>query len=300
MKISVTGASGFVGRHLVQALTANGHTIVPVGRHDLQCGNVHLCHRLAGSDAVINLAGAPINRRWSETWKQQIRDSRIETTRLLVEAMGQLDRRPQLFISTSAIGAYDDRGHYTEADAPTADDFLGRLSRDWEYQAGKAQALGIRTLITRFGLVLGRDGGLMKQLLLPFRMGLGGPVGDGRQAFSWIHIQDLVRAQIHLMNDPDAAGVFNLCAPQPVSNRAFSRALGRALNRPAVIPVPPLLLKLVYGEGAEVMLSGQSVTSARLAEYGFRFLFDHIDAALEEIVSSPRPVHQANSREASR
>ncbi len=297
MKVAITGATGFIGRHLVQTLKASGHEVQPIGRHDLQQDSVHLRHRLAGSDAVINLAGAPINRRWSNAWKQEIRDSRINTTRLLVEAMGQLGRRPGLFISTSAIGAFDDRGHYTEEGTPNADDFLGQLSREWEQEAAKADKLGVRTLILRFGLVLGPDGGLMKQLLPPFRLGLGGPLGNGHQAFSWIHIDDLVRAQLHLMHLPEASGVFHLCAPQPLSNRAFSRALGRVLKRPAVIPVPPLLLKLAFGEGAEVMLSGQWVTSTRLPEFGFRFRYEDIDSALEEITGGGRPVQQENSGE---
>ena len=284
MKIAITGATGFVGGHLMQGLRRHGHTFVPVGRKELSRGPEHMARVIASCGAVINLAGAPIDRRWTEAYKQEIVSSRLETTKLLVETMRQLDNPPHTFISTSAIGAFDSLGEYKESDEPNADDFLGRLSRDWEAEARKAEEFEVRTLIFRFGLVLGHDGGMMKKLLIPFRLGLGGPVGDGQQQMSWIHVDDLIKAYQHTLTNRRLSGIFHLCAPQPVTNRDFAKALGSALNRPAFLPVPALALKLAYGEGAEVMTSGQRVISARLPESDFHFRFPDLDAALAEIV----------------
>jgi uncharacterized protein (TIGR01777 family) len=284
MKIAITGATGFVGDHLMQGLRRYGHTFVPLGRQELSRGTEHLARVIASCGAVINLAGAPIDRRWTEAYKQEIVSSRIETTRLLVETMRQLDAPPQTFISTSAIGAFDSRGEYKESDEANASDFLGQLSKDWETTAQEAEKLEVRTLIFRFGLVLGHDGGMMKKLLTPFRLGLGGPVGSGQQQMSWIHIDDLVEAYQHVLENRRLSGVFHLCAPNPVTNREFSKALGSALGRPALLPVPAFALKLAYGEGADVMTSGQRVISERLPESGFNFRYPDLDSALPEII----------------
>ncbi|MBF0256609.1 MAG: DUF1731 domain-containing protein [Gammaproteobacteria bacterium] len=195
---------------------------------------------------------------------------------------------PQTFISTSAIGAFQQERCYSEDDAPDAQDFLGQLSQDWEREALAAEALGVRTLIFRLGLVLGADGGLMKQLLPPFLLGGGGPVGSGRQHFSWIHIDDLVRAYVFALEQAPMRGVYHLCAPNPVSNKAFSQMLGRVLRRPALLPVPPLVLKLAFGEGAEVMCSGQCVRSVRLQPSGFEFPYPQLAEALASVVRAAR------------
>ena len=284
MKIALSGATGFVGSHLTRALKRYGHQVVPLKRSDFNRGVIHLYKVLAGCDAVFNLAGEPINRRWSEAYKQKIRASRVETTNLLVLAMQRMEQRPSTFISTSAIGAYEGDAEHTEADPPNAGDFLGLLSQEWEAAARKAEQLGIRTLIFRFALVLGHDGGLLKQVLLPFRLGLGGPIGSGQQAFSWVHIDDLVDAYLFALKSPEMNGVFHLSAPSPVNNLEFTQTLGRVLHRPALLPVPHFMLKMIFGEGAGVMTSGQRVVSTRLPEAGFVFRYDNLELALTDLV----------------
>lgn len=286
MKIAISGSSGFVGSHLVSALERQGHELQKLGRADFAGGLHRLRDKLDGCRVVIHLAGEPINKRWTELYKSRMVSSRVDTTRRLVQAMA--DSRPELFISTSAIGAFRTEECYNESDSPDAADFLGRLSRSWEAEARAAEALGVRTLIFRFGLVLGHDGGLLKQLLPPFMLGLGGPVGDGGQHFSWIHIDDLVAAYLHALGNGDMAGVYHLCAPNPVTNMVFSRTLARLLHRPAMLPVPPFLLRLIYGEGADVMTSGQCVVSIRLEQEGFQFHYPELESALRAIIGSVR------------
>jgi len=284
MKIALSGATGFVGTHLTTAFRRNGHSVVPLTRNNFNRGIEHLAKMINGSDAVINLAGAPINRRWTANYKRTIVSSRVETTRMLVQAMAQLERRPKTFISTSAIGAFDDAGRYSEEDTPNATDFLGRLAIDWEASAREAERLGIRTLIFRFALVLGHDGGLMKQLMTPFRLGLGGPIGDGSQAFSWVHIDDLVDAYLFALKATPLQGEFHIAAPKPVTNLAFTKTLGAVLHRPTLFRVPRTLLKLLFGEGASVMTSGQWVVSKRLPELGFQFRYPDLELAVDDLV----------------
>lgn len=285
MKIAITGASGFVGSHLGRRLVREGHEPVPLGRRELAGSIDEVADRLQDCQALINLAGENISRRWTRAYMQALYDSRILTTRKLVQAMAQLERPPAIFISTSAMGAFDSRGSYSEDDPPNGTDFLARLAHDWEAEARQAETLGVRTLIFRFGLVLGRDGGLIKQLLLPFRLGLGGPIGNGRQPFSWIHIDDLVAAYPFALGHTQMSGVYHLCAPQPASNRDFTRALGHALHRPTLLPMPPLLLKLLFGPGGEVMASGQQMIPKRLPAAGFHFTFDTLSSALADITA---------------
>ncbi|MEJ2454123.1 MAG: TIGR01777 family oxidoreductase [Candidatus Thiodiazotropha sp.] len=287
MKIAISGASGFVGTHLTAALTRHGHRVVPMSRGDFARGLPHLAETIDGCEVVINLAGAPINRRWSTSYKRTLVSSRIETTRMLVQAMSRLQHPPHSFISTSAIGAFNDAGLYSEEHAPNATDFLGRLAVDWEAAARQAETLGIRTLIFRFALVLGADGGLLKQLLPPFRLGLGGPIGDGRQAFSWVHIDDLVDAYLVALKLSSMQGVFHIAAPKPATNMAFTKTLGAALHRPTLFPLPPLLLRLVFGEAADVMTGGQRVISKRLPELGFQFRYSELELAIDDLVHRP-------------
>ncbi len=286
MKIVITGSTGFIGKHLLSGLQQRGHQIVPVGRRELNQSAEYLASLISGSDVVVNLAGAPINKRWTSSYKQEIVSSRLDTTRLLVDAMRLLEQPPATFISTSAIGAFSSQGQYTETDSPDATDFLGQLSKDWEAAANAAKTLGIRTLIFRFALVLGHDGGLIKQMLLPFRLGLGGPVGDGSQHFSWIHIDDLVNAYFLALDNQEMSGVYHLCAPNPVSNLDFTRTLGTILHRPTLFRVPGLLLEMAFGEGAEVMMSGQRVISERLPATGFSFRYPDLAGALQAIVQA--------------
>ncbi|MEJ1296500.1 MAG: TIGR01777 family oxidoreductase [Candidatus Sedimenticola sp. (ex Thyasira tokunagai)] len=284
MKIAITGSTGFVGSHLSAALKEDGHQVVPIGRAELKEHHEQIATHLIGCDAVFNLAGESISQRWSEAYKQRIYHSRIDTTHKLVEAMKVMEKRPATFISTSAIGAFSTEGCHTEYDPANASDFLGELSKDWEGEAKEAESLGVRTLIFRFALVLGHDGGLMKQLLPPFRRGLGGPIGNGLQPFSWVHIDDLVRSYQYALLNEQMKGIYHICSPNPDNNAGFTKTLGTVLNRPALLPIPKFALKLVYGEGADVMTSGQCVFSIRLYEAGFEFKYPELDRALTAII----------------
>ena len=235
-------------------------------------------------DWIINLAGASIFARWSEAHKKEIFASRVRTTRNLVTALAAGDRR-QLFCSTSAVGYYGPRGEevLTEDSSPDAS-FLGELAKAWEAEALKAQDLGVRVVVTRFGIVLGRDGGALGQMTPLFKKFLGGPIGSGAQWFSWIHQADHARAFRFIQENPQISGPVNLTAPTPVRNRDLARALGRALHRPSFMPAPEFMLRLVLGEFADTLLTGQQVLPKRLLDAGFIFRFPTIDAALTDLL----------------
>ncbi|MEW8034528.1 MAG: TIGR01777 family oxidoreductase [Candidatus Thiodiazotropha sp.] len=286
MRIAISGSTGFIGTQLTRNLANKGHAVVTIGRGDINRGTRHLSLHLEGCDAVINLAGAPINRRWTKAYKRTIVASRVETTRMLVEAMAQMDKSPKTFISTSGMGAFDTGGPYRESDVANATDFLGELTFDWESAAWEGETLGMRVAVFRLSLVLGQQGGLMGRVLTPFRLGLGGPIASGKQHFSWIHIDDLINAYLLALESPRFRGIYHLAAPNPVNNLAFTQTLGKVLNRPTPFRVPAILLKLAYGEGAEVMTSGQCIVSERLEEAGFKFRHEELEQALQAIVKS--------------
>lgn len=300
MKIFLTGGTGFVGSFLTQELVRQGHEITILTRKTKPPGPPAPGVRYLSGDPtregpwmaevpehdwVINLAGASIFTRWTEEAKKTIYDSRVVTTRNLVAALAAGDRR-QLFCSTSAPGYFGDRGEeeLTE-DSPPGRDFLARVAQDWETEALKAQNLGLRTVITRFGLVLGPEGGLLQQLVPLFRKFLGGPVGSGRQWLPWIHRRDLARAFLFLPEHPELVGPVHFCAPQPVRNRDLARALGKVLHRPAWIPAPAFALRLILGEFAEVALTSQKMLPAKLLAAGFQFLFPNLNGALEDLLA---------------
>ncbi|MET0070124.1 MAG: TIGR01777 family oxidoreductase [Candidatus Thiodiazotropha sp.] len=295
MKIAISGSTGFIGTQLARALANKGHALVPIGRRDFNRGTRHLSLLLEGCNAVINLAGAPINRRWTRACKRTIVSSRVETTRMLVSAVSQMAKPPKTFISTSGMGAFDTRDRYTESDVANAADFLGELTFDWESAAWEGETLDMRVVVFRLSLVLGQQGGLMGQVLTPFRMGLGGPIGDGQQHFSWIHIDDLINAYLLALDNPRFRGIYHLAAPNPVDNLTFTRILGKALNRPTRFRVPAALLKLAYGEGAEVMTSGQCIVSDRLEQAGFNFRYTELESAIQAIVKSSGWSHSFNN-----
>lgn len=284
MNIAMSGATGFVGGHLSGAFAERGWKVIPLGRSDFGAGGDALFEKIRDADIVVNLAGASIAERWTEAYKKVLYRSRIETTRQIVGAMGKAGKKPGLFISTSAVGIYDSGGVYTERNGRYGDDFLATLCLDWEQAAFGANDSGIRTVIFRFGLVLGPDGGVIRKMLLPFKMGLGGTLGDGKQAFSWVHIDDLVRAYLTVIDNSDFEGVYNLTAPQPTTNKGLTKALANALGRPALMRVPFFMLKLQLGEGAKAVLEGQNVIPERLLEKGFTFRFTEIDKAVQDIV----------------
>ena len=281
-RIAMSGATGFIGSSLSRALQKLRWHVIPLGREDFR--SEQLANKITGSDIAVNLAGAPVINRWTEEYKKEMYESRINTTRSLVSACSQIDPKPDLFISASAVGYYASGGPYTEKNYVKADNFLGHLAQDWEKEALRAKEFGTRTVIFRFGVVLGKDGGALKQMLTPFKLGMGGTIGDGSQPFSWIHIKDLVRAFQTAMEDPSFEGIYNLTSPNPTTNKGLTKALGKALGKPTIMQVPKFVLRLQLGEGAQVVSEGQAVLPERLMNSGFSFLFKDIDEAVRDCV----------------
>ena len=284
-RIAISGATGFVGSNLIKTFRERSWDVVPIGRDDFKLAPEALAEKMKGVDIVVNLAGAPVAARWTEAYKKIMYDSRINVTRAIVNACSRMDQKPDLLISTSAVGIYASLGVHTEKEHTIADDFLGKLAQDWESEAFKTRAQGIRTVIFRFGIVLGRDGGALQQMLMPFKLGIGGTLGDGSQDFSWIHIQDLIRAYVTVIENKAYEGIYNLTSPNQSTNRELTRALGLALGRPALLRIPKFVLQMQLGEGAQVLMSGQRVIPKRLIDSGFAFRFTDIEEAVRDCVS---------------
>ena len=284
MRIAMSGSTGFIGSYLKHIFNKNGWETVPLMRSDFTVDGVSLRDKLMLADAVINLAGAPIAARWTESYKNELYASRVPVTDMLVRTMCGLDSKPKVFISACGVGVYPSGGPWSELDSARAEDFLGHLARDWEDAALKAQNMGIRTVVFRFGVVLGRGGGALAKMLPIFKSGLGGIIGSGKQAFSWIHVDDLAKAHCSALQNASFCGAYNLTAPYPTTNKGLTHALAHALRRPAILPVPAFALKLLFGEGATVLLDGQSVLPRRLLEAGFDFEYQRIDAAVANLV----------------
>nr|WP_295376450.1 TIGR01777 family oxidoreductase [Pseudoxanthomonas sp.] len=296
MRILLTGGTGFIGRALCARLLAGGHRLTVWSRRPAlarqRLPGVAVIEDLAEAgeiEAVVNLAGEPlVGRRWNVRQKQLIRDSRLGTTAKLIRWMTPQLRRPHVLVSGSAIGYYGphDDVLLDESTVP-GDDFAATLCRDWEYAAMQAEDLGLRVCRLRTGIVLGADGGALGKMLPPFRWGLGGPMGDGRQWMSWIHREDLVSLIVWLLEQESAGGAYNGTAPEPVRNRDFARRLGRVLHRPALLPVPTPLLRLALGEAAQLMLTGQRVIPMHALVEGFRFRFPELEDALRDLLARP-------------
>ena len=298
MRVVVAGGTGFLGRPLVLRLRAAGHDVTTLTRRaDGRSGGREVewspsgavgawVGELEGLDAVVNLAGEPLaDRRWTDARKRRLRDSRLDATRSLVAAMKRARRPPAAFISGSAVGYYGPRGLEPIAEAePSGHDFLGKLARDWESAALEAHAIGARVVLLRTGLVLERDGGALKPLLLPFRLGLGGPFGSGDQYWPWIHRDDWVGAVEWLLSNPGVAGAVNVTAPTPETNRTFSKTLAAVLRRPCLFRVPATVLKVALGEMSVVVLTGQRAVPSKLSAAGFPFAFSSLEQALAAIL----------------
>ncbi|MGV8960472.1 MAG: TIGR01777 family oxidoreductase [Stenotrophomonas sp.] len=293
MQILITGGTGFIGRALCAQLQQSGHTLTVLTRHPtcaalpgVRC--ISTLEDAGPIHAVVNLAGEPLaDGRWSATRKQEFRDSRIGGTARLVQWMARQSQCPKVLISGSALGYYGTRDDTAlDESAAPGDDFSAQLCRDWEAEAIKAETLGVRTCRVRTGVVLERDGGALAKMLPPFRLGAGGPMGDGRQWMSWVHRQDLVRLLQWLLETNTAYGAYNGTAPEPVRNADFARALGKALHRPALLPTPAFALKLAFGEMSELLLTGQRVVPAHALAEGFKFNWPTLDAALADILGS--------------
>lgn len=305
MLIGVAGGSGFIGRALCRRLVNAGHQVTVLTRNQGEArrrlvshastarwqGNEesrdHLGMILEGCEAVINLSGYPVaTSRWTRDVQDLIRRSRIGTTELLVSALGGLSQKPRVLINASAVGYYGPRGQESlNEDAQSGRGFLAAMCRAWEAAASDTERLGIRVVIPRIGVVLGLQGGALARMLPIFRLGLGGPLGSGRQWMSWIHVEDLVEAMVFLLEHEDLHGPFNATAPSPVTNQEFAETLARVLGRPAWLRTPAAILKLAYGQMAEeLLLTGQRVIPRRLSASGFEFRHPYLRDALRNLL----------------
>lgn len=302
MKILVTGSTGLVGTALVKSLASDGHTVCRLIRQQSKTtlgskdgfdvawnpATGELGGAGVGPDAVINLAGASIaGGRWTEKRKELLRTSRIDTTQALVKALAKMDARPRVLVSASAIGIYGDRADevLTEESKPGTD-FLAGLAGEWEAEAQKAEAIGIRVVLARFGIILARHGGALAKMLPPFKLGAGGRLGSGKQWMSWITLEDVVGIVRFALENGAVQGAMNVAAPQPVQNAEFTKTLAQVLHRPALFPAPAFALRLALGEMADaLLLSSQRVNSQRLQQLGYSFLYSDLLSALRAVLS---------------
>ncbi len=272
MKIAITGASGFIGRRLMEKLGKDAYAISLRGNLD----------GIAGADVVINLAGEPVSQRWTKEVREKIRSSRVDGTRRLVDAMRAAP--PKVLVNASAVGYYGSRGDglLTESSAP-AGDFLAEVCREWEAEARKAGEYGVRVVTLRNGVVLGKGGALAK-MMPPFKLGIGGKIGDGRQWMAWIHLDDVVGLIEFALSHSELQGAVNATAPNPVTNAEFTRELARVLHRPAILPVPKFALHLMFGDMAQIVYASQRVIPAAATQAGYQFRFPKLEGALAEIL----------------
>jgi len=297
LKITVTGASGFIGRRLLKSLAGDAHTVQVLSRHagTNMPGNIKVwpwdpakseppADALRDTDAVIHLAGEPVAQRWTGHVKQRIRDSRELGTRHLVQAISKLPKPPGVLVCASASGYYGSRGdEILTEDSPAGAGFLADVCRAWEAEALKAEAFGTRVVRVRIGIVLDTRGGALQKMLPPFKMGVGGKMGTGKQWMSWIHIDDLVGI-FRCAVEQRVPGVMNGVAPYPVVNAEFTRTLAATLHRPAIFPVPEFALKLLFGEMSEVLFASQRVSPKAAEQAGYRYRFPQLSAALADIL----------------
>jgi uncharacterized protein (TIGR01777 family) len=296
MRVTVTGATGLIGRRIVAELTGRGDEVTVLSRDperarrslpgveaaawDPQAGPAPAA-ALSGRDAVVHLAGENVAQRWSDDARRRIRDSRELGTRHLVEGLRAAEPRPLALISSSAVGYYGPHGDEPlPEDTPPGSDFLAGVCVAWEREAKAAEELGMRVALVRTGVVLDKDGGALGKMLPFFRAGIGGPVAGGAQLMPWIHVDDVVGIYLAALDGERWTGPVNATAPEPVSNKTFSRALGRALHRPAVLPVPALAIRTLYGEMAEIVTKGQNAIPRRTTELGYRHRHGDLDEAL--------------------
>jgi uncharacterized protein (TIGR01777 family) len=299
MRILVTGASGFIGSRVVAALARQRHEIYRLTRGPLAPDDPRLFYwdvergemdpqALEGVELVIHLAGQNLAaKRWTPAFKAQLLDSRVKSTRLLLDAISELSVKPRAFIAAGATGFYGNRGaEELNEGSNGGSDFLAQLCQAWEGESARARDQGLRLVQMRFGVVLGREGGVLARMILPFKLGVGGKVGSGRQVYSWITIDDLVKAVLFFVDHPETSGIYNCVSPNPVTNAQFTASLGRAVGRPAWIPMPAFAARLAFGEMADaLLLGGQKVSPQRLKAAGFQWEHPFIGEALNKVVN---------------
>lgn len=280
--LAIAGASGLIGSRLTKNFESKNWNVIPLGRRDFSGKIQWLVQKIEQADVLINLAGAPIIKRWTNKYKEDIYNSRILTTRKLVEAIALSTKKPSVFISASAVGIYDQECVQDEHSNQFAGDFLSKVCIDWEAEAEKASSL-TRLAIIRLGIVLAREGGALKTMLPIFKLGIGGKISSGAQPFAWIHIADVINAVDFIITNDHAKGVYNLVAPGLINNRQFTVALGKVLKLPTWFTVPSFALRILFGEAAITLTGGQKVVPVRLEKQGFRFGFPEINQALANI-----------------
>jgi hypothetical protein len=283
LKIAICGKSGLVGSKLDELFASQYNSVIGVKIRD-NTSIKDVAAQIDKCDILINLSGTTILARWSDEYKKKLYSSRIDTTRKLVDAMKICNEKPKLFLTSSAVGIYDSTHSHDDSSENFANDFLSKLCRDWEAEAKKADELGVRTVAMRFGVIYSKDGGAMSKILPPFKMGVGGKLGRGDQIVSWIHIEDLLRAILFIIKTPAIAGSVNFTSPYPISNIEQTYILGKVLNRPTFFGVPAFMIKLVFGEGARVILDSKEVYPTKLLENGFTFNYEKFENAIKEIV----------------
>jgi len=280
MLVCISGSTGLIGRELIDTYTGKGVTFRIINRDSfLMQDDEFLESKIEGADAVINLAGAPVLKRWTDAYRKEIYDSRIETTRKIAIAILRAKVKPKVFISVSAIGIYDSLGVHTEESKGFSDNFLGKVCRDWESEALMANEV-TRVVLIRTGIVLSSKGGALKTAYTPFRFGLGGVIGTGKQAFSFIHIRDLMRIFRLILENETIRGVVNAVAPNPTTNHHFTKTFGKVLNQITLFRIPVSALTAIYGEAASTLTEGQNVIPEKLLKNGFEFEFPTIEKAL--------------------
>lgn len=283
MIIAISGASGFIGQSLKRKIRAIGWDVRIIDRESLALPDTEFREKfIEGIDVIINLAGAPISKKWTEPYKQVVRESRINTTRKIAGSIISAVQKPGLFISQSAVGIYDSTHVHKESSLFLAEGFLANLCKDWENEALGAQHV-TRLVIFRTGLVFGEEGGFLDKLYLPFSIGFGGKIGDGKQVMSFIHLDDLVNAYIFVIEHPAISGIINAVSPFPTTNAEFTDKLGKVLKQPTWLAIPTFVLKMKLGEGAGMLLEGQHVLPEKLEQAGFRFAYPTVQNALVKI-----------------
>ncbi len=280
MKIALFGASGFIGRYLKKALRAEDHDLTVILREGFNKQDTDFCAEyIDHHDVVINLCGAPLSKKWSEKYKQELLDSRILTTRKITEAILSVSDPPETFINVSSVGIYNDEQIQKEESHAFADNFLGKLCQNWEAEAMKAKGR-CRVVVLRTGLVLAKDEGALEKIMPRFRSGIGASKGNGNQGVSWIHIDDLTDIFLFVINHTEIEGVVNAVGENPTNNYHFSEMLGRMYGQPVYFSIPRFALKLIYGERAQLLIDGQRVIPEKLLKSGFRFQYPTLDKAL--------------------
>lgn len=298
MKIAITGGTGLVGKQLVQQLKLAGHEIFILTRNQSYFSNgIHYIHWLSdntfpekyleGIEAIINLAGTSLNNgRWSKALKEEIYSSRIASTKEVLRIMKALKTPPEVLVNASAIGIYpsSDKSKYTEASTETAHDFLANTVQDWEATAKTAESFGVRVVLSRFGVILGKNAGALPMMAMPYKLYIGGTVGTGTQWVSWIHLEDVANAIIFSINQKNIKGIINFTSPNPVTMKNFGKTMGEVLHRPHWFPVPSILMKLALGEKSQLVLEGQKVLPNSLLKANYQFKYPTLKSALENLL----------------